>query len=356
MKNFLAANFQIPSLDSRLTANLINKINQKTKPLGSLGRLEQIALQIGLIQQTLTPQLCRPTMLVFAGDHGIANSGVSPYPQTVTAQMVLNFLSGGAAINVFARQNGFALRVIDAGVNYVFEPCANLINAKIAIDNSKAGTANFLVEPAMTLSQCEQALTCGAELAKQEIEVGCNVLAFGEMGIGNTSSASCLMNVLCGLPIADCVGRGTGLDDAGLAHKTAILQQAINHHSLNGQDVLQTLATFGGFEIAMMLGAMLGTAEQKAVLLIDGFIATAALLVAAKIQPNIVDYCVFSHCSNENAHRKMLDYLGAKPLLDIGLRLGEGTGAALAYPLIQSAVNFLNEMASFESAGVSEIT
>ena len=342
-------NIQISALNKALEPKLIHKINQKTKPLGALGRLEEIALQIGLIQQTLTPQLSKPTMLVFAGDHGIANSGVSPFPQAVTAQMVLNFLGGGAAINVFARQNGFALRVIDAGVNYVFEPNTNLIDAKIGM-----ATANFLQQSAMTKTQCEQAFTHGASIARQEIAVGCNVIGFGEMGIGNTSSASCLMSVLCGLPIVECVGRGTGLDDVGLANKTNILKQAIQRHALNGHDAVQVLATFGGFEIAMMVGAMLGAAEQKVALLIDGFIASAALLVAAKMQPNIVDYCIFAHCSNENAHRAMLNHLGAKPLLDLSMRLGEGTGAALVYPLVQAAVNFLNEMASFESAGVSE--
>ena len=341
--------FQIPALDKILTSDLTRKINTKTKPLGALGSLEVLALQIGLIQNTLTPILHRPTMLVFAGDHGIANSGVSPYPQAVTAQMVLNFLGGGAAINVFARQNGFTLRVIDAGVSHVFVPHPALINAKIAM-----GTVNFLYEAAMTLLQCEQALTQGAALAKQEIAAGCNVIGFGEMGIGNTSSASCLMSTLCDLQIEDCVGRGTGLDDAGLANKTHILKQAIKRHALTGQDAMQLLATFGGFEIAMMVGAMLGAAQQKTVLLIDGFIATAALLVASKLQPNILQYCVFAHCSNEMAHRQLLDYLGAKPLLDLGLRLGEGTGAALVLPLLQAAVNFLNEMASFESAGVSE--
>ena len=341
--------FQIPAINKALTGDLNRKINTKTKPLGALGRLEELALQIGLIQNTLTPQLRKPTMLVFAGDHGIVESGVSPYPQAVTVQMVLNFLGGGAAINVFAQQNGFALRVIDAGVNHVFATHPELINAKIAM-----GTANFLHEPAMTQMQCELALTQGAALAKHEIARSCNVLGFGEMGIGNTSSASCLMSLLCGLPIEDCVGRGTGLDDAGLANKTHILKQAIQHHALTGKDAMQALVTFGGFEIAMMAGAMLGAAEQKIVLLIDGFIATSALLVAAKMQPNIVDYCVFAHCSNENAHLALLNHLGAKPLLDLGMRLGEGTGAVLAYPLVQAAVNFLNEMASFESAGVSE--
>jgi nicotinate-nucleotide--dimethylbenzimidazole phosphoribosyltransferase len=208
----------------------------------------------------------------------------------------------------------------------------------------------------MTAEQCEQALTFGTSQAEKEIDAGCNVLGFGEMGIANTSSASCLMSVLCGLPIAQCVGRGTGLDDAGLAKKIEILDLAIQRHALNGQNTMQVLATFGGFEIAMMAGAMLGAAQQKTVLLIDGFIATAALLVASKLQPNILQYCVFAHCSGEAGHRQLLDYLGAKPLLDIGLRLGEGTGAALALPLLQAATNFLNDMASFESAGVSEKT
>jgi nicotinate-nucleotide--dimethylbenzimidazole phosphoribosyltransferase len=343
--------FQIPNPNDSLKLALQQKIDHKTKPLGALGRLEALALQIGLIQHTLSPQLSKPTMLVFASDHGIAASGVSPYPQAVTAQMVLNFLNGGAGINVFAKQNNMQLRVIDAGVNHQFESNPNLIDAKIGM-----GTANFLHAHAMTQSQCEQALTQGAALAKQEIDAGCNVLGFGEMGIANTSSASCLMSVLCDLPIKDCVGRGTGLDDAGLAKKTEILNQAIQHHALNGQEAMQVLATFGGFEIAMMVGAMLGAAEQKALLLIDGFIATSALLVASKLQPNILQYCVFAHCSGEAGHKQLLDYLGAKPLLDLGMRLGEGTGAALAYPLVQAAVNFLNDMASFESAGVSEKT
>ena len=342
-------NYSIARLNHALMPALQQKINLKTKPLGALGRLEDVALQIGLIQNTLSPQLNKPTMLVFAGDHGIAASGVSPYPQAVTAQMVLNFLNGGAAINVFAKQNNMTLRVIDAGVNHQFKAHPNLINAKIA-----NGTANFLHEAALTQAQCEQALTLGARLAVKEIDAGSNVLGFGEMGIANTSSASCLMSILCGLPIAQCVGLGTGLDDAGLAKKIEILNQAIQHHALSAQNTMQVLATFGGFEIAMMAGAMLGAAEQKAVLLIDGFIASSVLLVASKLQPNILQYCVFAHCSGEAGHRQLLNYLSANPLLDLGLRLGEGTGAALVLPLLHAATNFLNEMASFESAGVSE--
>ena len=341
--------FTISPLNKYLKSALQHKINQKTKPLGALGKLETLALQIGQIQQSLSPQLNRPTLLVFAGDHGITQSNVSPYPQSVTAQMVLNFLQCGAAINVFARQMQMDLRIIDAGVNHVFAPQPALIDAKIAM-----GTANFLHQPAMTLNQCEQALTKGAELAKQEIIAGCNVMGFGEMGIGNTSSASCLMSVLCGIAIEQCVGRGTGLDDAGLAHKTSVLKLAIAHHALNQQDTMSILTTFGGFEIAMMAGAMLTAAEHKIILLIDGFIASAALLVAYQMQANILDYCVFAHCSNEQAHRQLLRYLHAQPLLDMDLRLGEGTGAVLAYPLVQAAVNFLNDMTSFESAGVSQ--
>ena len=328
---------------------LVHKINQKTKPLGALGLLESIALQIGLIQDTLSPKLSNPTLMVFAGDHGVVEAGVSPYPQAVTAQMVLNFLRGGAAINVFARQHNMQLRVVDAGVNHVFDEHPDLIHAKVDF-----GTGNFLVEPAMTLQQCAQAMAAGAALVESEVNVGSNVLGFGEMGIGNTSSASCLMSVLCNIPIEQCVGRGTGFDDAGLAKKTAILKQALATHQLKNDDALQVLATFGGFEVAMMVGAMLAAAKNRAVLLIDGFIATSALLVASRLQPNILQYCVFAHCSGEAGHRQLLAYLQAKPLLDAGLRLGEGTGAMLAYPLVQAAVNFLSEMASFESAGVSE--
>ncbi len=340
--------FRIPVPDDSLNQALQQAIDSKTKPLGALGRLETLALRLGRIQSSLTPELKRPVVLVFAGDHGIAQAGVSPFPQEVTQQMVRNFLAGGAGINVLARQNGMQVRVIDAGVNHVFGPLPGLIDAKMGM-----GTQNFLEQPAMTTAQCEQALARGAGLAFAEIEAGSNVLAFGEMGIGNTSAAAALMCVLCGLLPEQCVGRGTGLDDAGLQRKIDLIEQALARHALDGNDPLAALATFGGFEIAMMTGAMLAAAERRTVLLIDGFIASAALLVAARIAPAVLEYCVFAHCSGEAGHRLLLRQLDAEPLLDLGLRLGEGTGAALAYPLLQGAANFLTEMASFEAAGVS---
>ena len=342
--------FSIPALDTTLTASLQAKIDNKTKPLGALGQLEQLALQIGLIQKTLTPSLDQPHLLVFAGDHGAAKAGVSAYPQDVTWQMVENFLAGGAAINVFARQNGMQLKIIDAGVAHDFGTRDTLINAKIA-----PGTRNYLTEPAMSAAERDAALAKGAEIGRQLAEQGCKVLGFGEMGIGNTASASLITHFLTGTPLADCIGRGTGLDDAGLARKRGLLAQAVARAALPADvDALTVLAEFGGFEIAMLAGAMLGAAERGMLLLIDGFIVTSALLVAARIAPEIRDYCVFCHRSAEPGHLAQLHDLKAEPLIDLGLRLGEGTGAALAWPLVRAAAAFLNEMASFESAGVSE--
>ncbi len=340
--------FAIEPISSQLTAALQHKIDQKTKPPGALGALERIALKIGRIQNTLTPTLKLPTIMIFAGDHGIAKEGVSPYPQEVTQQMVMNFLNGGAAINVFSRQHGICLRIVDAGVNHQFAPHPDLTDVKIGF-----GTRNVLTKPAMTSEQCQAAIQQGALLVRREALNGCNTIGFGEMGIGNTSSAALLMSVLCNLPVADCTGRGTGLDDTGLAHKRWVLEQARQRHSLDS-DPLNVLATFGGFEIAMLVGAILQAAQEKMVLLIDGFIVSTALLVAAKIYPTVVEYCVFSHRSNEAGHQRLLEHFQAQPLLDLGLRLGEGTGAAVAFPLLVSAVGFLNEMASFESAGVSD--
>lgn len=343
--------FQISPPDTALKSALQQKIDRKTKPSGALGRLETLALQAGLVQQSLTPELRRPQMLVFAGDHGAAKAGVSAYPQEVTWQMVENFLAGGAAINVFCRIHGLELTVVDAGVAHDFAPHPNLLAAKIA-----AGTANYIEAPAMSAEQRDAALARGAAIVRKLAGAGCNLLGFGEMGIGNTASAALLAHALTGVSLDACVGRGTGLDDAGLLKKRALLQQAVARASLPAGDAapLDALAEFGGFEIAMLAGAMLAGAEAGMLLLVDGFIVSAAALVAARLYPAMTGYCVFCHRSAEPGHQAVLDAMSVEPLLDLGLRLGEGTGAALAYPLLVSALAFLRDMASFESAHVAD--
>ena len=335
-----------PALDAALQ----HKIDNKTKPLGSLGVLEKIALRVGRIQQSLSPRFTRPNLVVFAADHGAAKAGLSAYPQEVTWQMVENCLAGGAGINAFARQHGFAVTVVDAGVAHEFGARDGLIDAKIAA----GGTRSYLDEPAMARTQCLAAIERGAQVVRALADDGCNVLVVGEMGIGNTASAALLAHVFTRTPLLDCIGRGTGLDDAGLARKRELLGHAIARAKLPADaDAITVLAEFGGFEIAMMAGAFLGGAERGMTLLIDGFIATSALLAAARIAPAVRDYCIFCHRSAEPGHLAQIRDLGGEPLLDLGLRLGEGTGAAIAYPLVCSGLAFLNEMASFESAGVS---
>jgi nicotinate-nucleotide--dimethylbenzimidazole phosphoribosyltransferase len=342
------------TVSTTLQSELRHKIDFKTKPPGSLGMLEGIALRVGKIQQSLTPQLHKPHIVVFAGDHGIAATGlVNPFPQAVTAQMVLNFLAGGAAINVFCRQNHIELKVVDSGVNFSFDygiGGERFISAKIA-----PGTKNYLHENAMTEREALFAIEKGKEIVAGIAAKGCNMIGFGEMGIGNTSSAALIMSSILQMPIDKCAGRGTGVNEEQLRIKIETLEKVFIIHKLDSisNDPVQLLAKIGGFEIAMMAGASLEAARQRMVIVVDGFISTASLLIAHQINESVLANCVFGHCSEEAGHRKMLDYLEAEPLLRLGLRLGEGTGAALAMPLIQSAVNFLNEMASFESAGVS---
>jgi nicotinate-nucleotide--dimethylbenzimidazole phosphoribosyltransferase len=345
--------FHIAEPDAAIIPALQYKIDRKTKPLRSLGRIEALALQAGWVQQTLTPRLARPKMLVFAGDHGAARAGISAYPQEVTWQMVGNFLSGGAAINAFCKAMGLSLAVVDAGVAYDFSaimPHPNFIDAKVA-----PGTANYLEQPAMQREAMALAVTRGAALARRLASEGCNVLGFGEMGIGNTASASLIAHLLTGVPLDDCVGRGTGLDDAGLARKRHLLAQAAARANLPAgwAEPLDALTEFGGYEIAMMTGAMLAGAEAGMLLLIDGFIVSAAALVAARLHPALTAYCIFCHQSVEPGHRAVLAAMQARPLLDLELRLGEGSGAALAYPLLTAALAFLNEMASFDNGEVS---
>lgn len=341
--------FESPSItpirDDALSRRLQQRIDLKTKPRGSLGRLESLAHQIGLIRRTVSPRLSPPTVFVFAADHGVAAEGVSAYPQEVTWQMVENFLAGGAAINVLARQQGVALHIVDAGVKHDFGGRDGLIDRKV-----RAGSGNLCREPAMTAQECDQALRAGVDLAAQ---TDSDVIGFGEMGIANTTPAAALMHRLTGVAIADCVGAGTGVDAHGVQRKSQVIEQAVQRHA-DAQTPLDILAALGGLEIAMMAGAMLGAASRRRVLLIDGFIATSALLLAARLSPAILDYCVFCHQSDERGHARMLQALGARPLLDLGLRLGEGTGCVLAWPLVQAAAGFLCDMASFEDAGVSD--
>lgn len=338
--------WQITGLNRELTPEIQTRIDQKTKPLGALGQLEQLALQIALVQTRKRLSIERPLMLVFAADHGIAEEGVSIAPSSVTQQMVLNFLAGGAAINCFCRTNHIPIKVIDAGIKHEIKPAPSaLILQRIA-----AGTRNFAYEPAMTEQQLIQAITLGKEFAEAEIAAGSNLLAFGEMGIGNSSSAAAILAALSGEPIEKCVGLGTGINPEQLAKKIQLVTQGVAR--VNDKSPYKVLAELGGFEIAQICGAMLATAQAGRLIVVDGFIVSAAALLAVKINPNARDYMIFAHASHEAGHQLMLQMLDAKPLLDLGLRLGEGTGAALALPLIQAAVSFYNQMATFESAGV----
>ncbi|WP_343707435.1 nicotinate-nucleotide--dimethylbenzimidazole phosphoribosyltransferase [Flavobacterium sp.] len=326
---------------------LQDKIDSKTKPVGALGTLEALAFQMATVFETLNPKILKPNIVVFAADHGIANHGVSDYPQDVTRQMVNNFLDGGAAINVFCNQNNIELSIVDSGVNYDFPTNAKLIDAKIA-----KGTQSFLHVPAMSESEVQLCFDKGKSIVENIAKSGSNCIGFGEMGIGNTSTASVLMSILTGFPIEDCVGKGTGVENEKLLLKQNLLKKAIESYSGQAELMLQ-LSYFGGFEILQMAGGMLTAFENKMLILVDGFICTVAYLIAFKINPNIKQNAVFCHCSAEKAHSELLNYLGAKPILNLDLRLGEGTGCAVAFPILKSAEAFLNEMASFESAGVS---
>lgn len=340
-----------PALHSALQAAMDNK----TKPLGSLGRLEALAVQLGEILGAEQPVLSQPQMVVFAADHGLTAQGISAFPSDVSWQMVENFLAGGAAVSVLARQHGLALTVVDCGVNRDFlaglpagTQRPGLLVRKVA--GAEHGTSDASQGPAMTASQCEQAMGHGMELVR---DLPGNALLLGEMGIGNTSAASLLLARLAGLDMAMCTGAGTGLDAAAVARKCEVLRQVLALHA-NATQPLDALAAFGGLEIATMVGAVLQAATQRRVIVVDGFIASAAVMVAHALQPLVLQRCVFAHRSGERGHEFMLQHLGVQALLDLGLRLGEGSGAALAWPLLASACAILRDMASFASAGVSE--
>ncbi|WP_439183265.1 nicotinate-nucleotide--dimethylbenzimidazole phosphoribosyltransferase [Carboxylicivirga taeanensis] len=338
---------QIKSVSSAKDEEIQRKINLKTKPVGALGMLEKIAFKVCRVQQTTSPQLSKPTILVCAADHGITQEQVSPYPQEVTFQMVMNFLNGGAAINVFCKQNNIQLLVADTGVNYDFDTNNQLLDLKV-----RKGTRNFAVEPAMTIDECSLAMQNGARLMQQLHEEGTNIVGFGEMGIGNTTAATALLCKYAGYSATEATGAGTGLSPEGIAHKANVIDKALTLHEAI-TDPIEILATFGGYEIATICGAILKAAELNMLVISDGFIATSALIAAHAINPKVIDYCLFAHKSNEQGHKLMLEHLKAEPILHLDLRLGEGTGSAVVYPIIQSAVNFMNEMSSFDDAGVS---
>ena len=336
--------FELPPVSRALDEAIRHAIDSKTKPLRALGIVETLAAQIARIQGTLAPRLTRCRLTLFAGDHGIAHERVSAYPQAVTRQMVANFLAGGAAANVFARVNGVELQVVDAGVAGDPLDSPELVSLRIA-----AGTKNFAVEAAMSGAQCDEALRAGHDLGAR---VAADTAAFGEMGIANTSSASLIAHKLTGAGLDSLIGRGTGLDDAGLAHKRAVLERAARR-TAGRLDARDALREYGGFEIVMMAGAMIGAARSGAIVLVDGFIAGAAALAAVGLAPALRDYLVFAHRSAEQGHRTVLEALDARPLLDFDMRLGEGTGALIAWPVLECAAAMMSDMASFESAGVS---
>ncbi|MDE8602528.1 nicotinate-nucleotide--dimethylbenzimidazole phosphoribosyltransferase [Marinomonas sp. RSW2] len=338
-----------------IEAELQQKIDGKTKPLGALGELENIAFQLGRIQQTSTPNVSNAKMVVFAADHGVVAQGISLFPQEVTPQMVMNFLMGGAAVSVFCEQHHVPLRVVDVGVNAALDEHPLLGNRKVAF-----ASKDFSQEAAMSAEQVAQSIQAGVDEADFAIDDGVNLLMFGEMGIGNTCVSSCMMTALIGVSATDSAGRGTGLDSAGVSHKVQIIEQSLRRAEHATGQVMsewsaQTLAEqVGGFEILAMAGAMLQSAQRQTAFVVDGFICSVALLFAQKVVPNVREYAIFAHQSNEKAHKMLLSHLSAEPILSLDLRLGEGSGAILAYPLIKSACVFLKNMASFESAGVSD--
>lgn len=339
--------FTIPAVDNRRAGEIQQHIDIKTKPIGSLGQLEEIAKQIALIQQSEVITVKKPTMLVFAADHGIAEQGVSIAPSAVTTQMVKNFLNGGAAINCFCRTNGLDLYIIDAGIKNPIVHHPDLIDKRIS-----CGTQDFTKAPAMSLEQVEQSLSNGASVVERCYISGSNLVAFGEMGIGNTSSASAIVAASLGIPSDDCVGLGTGITQEQLTKKKALIAQALELHAEQLTNPMNILAHLGGFEIAQIVGGMLHAAQNQMLILVDGFISTAAALIATKINPNCRDYMFFCHHSEESGHSIVLEHLNARPILDLGMRLGEGTGAALALPIIRSACDFYTNMSTFADAGV----
>lgn len=340
--------FHIEKPDENLRPSIIDKINNLTKPKGSLGRLEEIALQIALIQQTLTPALHKPQNIIFAADHGIVDEGVSLSPKEVTWQQLSNFLHGGAGVNFLCRQHGFELKIVDAGVDYDLPYEKGIIDMKV-----RRGTRNYLYEAAMTQEEMKLCIERGAEVVRRCHEEGSNVLSFGEMGIGNTSSSSLWMTYFTGIPLEQCVGAGSGLNQQGIRHKYEVLKRSMENYNGDGS-ATDIIRYFGGLEMVMAVGAMLQAAELKMLILVDGFIMTNCMLAAMQLCPSVKDYAIFGHCGDESGHKLILEYMQAKSLINLGLRLGEGTGAICAYPLVDSAVRMINEMDNFAHASITK--
>ena len=346
--------FEIEPLDTSLQPAIQQKIDNLNKPKGSLGRLEELAMQVCLIQQTLSPSLAHPCHLLLGGDHGIEREGVSVSPREVTWQQMINFTRGGGGVNMFCRQHGFKLRIVDVGVDYDLSKVEGIIDRKIA-----RGTKNFLYEPAMTEAEYDQAIQVGSDLVDECIAEGCQVLSIGEMGIANTSPSSIWMHLFGNIPLEECIGAGAGLDTPGIRHKYEVLSKAVarfyeTYKSYGTNRTYTTLRYFGGFEMIAAIGAMLRAAEKHLVVLVDGFIMTACAIAAIRLYPASQDYMIFTHCGDESGHQRMLDIVKAKPLLHLGLRLGEGTGALCAFPIVDSAVRMMNEMNNFDNAKITK--
>jgi nicotinate-nucleotide--dimethylbenzimidazole phosphoribosyltransferase len=343
--------FDIQPVNTSLKTAIQEKIDNLNKPKGSLGRLEELAMQISLIQQTLEPSLAHPCHLLLGGDHGIEREGVSVSPREVTWQQMINFSQGGGGVNMFCRQHGFNLRIIDVGVDYDLSNIPGIINRKIA-----RGTNNFLYEPAMSEEEFNRAIQVGVDLVDECFAEGCRVLSIGEMGIANTSPSSIWMSLLGDIPLKDCIGAGAGLNNEGIRHKYEVLLNALNNYRsmIPQPSAISPLAYFGGFEMIATIGAMLRAAELHLVILVDGFIMTACALAAIRLYPATQDYMIFTHCGDESGHKMMLDIVDANPLLHLGLRLGEGTGALCAFPIVDSAVRMMNEMNNFDNAKITK--
>ena len=353
--------FDIHSVDRSLQAAIQAKIDNLNKPKGSLGRLEELAMQVCLVQQTLEPSLDHPCHLLLGGDHGIEREGVSVSPREVTWQQMINFTRGGGGVNMFCRQHGFKLRIVDVGVDYIFNEELRMKNEEFFDRKIARGTKNFLYEPAMSEEEFDQAIAVGVDLVDDCVAEGCRVVSIGEMGIANTSPSSIWMHLFGNIPLEECIGAGAGLDTPGIRHKYEVLSQAVGNWQLavstnpeltaNSEKLI---AYFGGFEMVAAIGAMLRAAEQHLIILVDGFIMTACAIAAIRLYPASQDYMIFTHCGDESGHKRMLDIVGAKPLLHLGLRLGEGTGALCAFPIVDSAVRMMNEMNNFDNAKITK--